>query len=514
MAVQTIYTGRGAEAPQVRGYALQALSQFGQQEQARKTMEIENAVKDRDAFAKMLELDPVYASSAAAQDRIASIMDGYIDEMTMMNKKRKGPMTTQDLMKMQQARGRAISHMGYIKAANDEFVQSAKMYNAAPWKYDTETWTEYQETWLKEGVRPETPPLLPAAQDPIAVGLQNLMDTGLKYEYSDVKRENISEREDRVTQVGRWNIPYNVPMEDIISRSISRDQPWNIQKTFRSNKVSDAERRKYISMANGDEVAAANMRYYNQMEAALQAEDTRYKSYSARRDYVSPIDRESMKTRFSDNDSVYIYDNDAVFQKGYQELALGDPGDGMSIIKPMLINIPADQLEFTEDVQFDPGSRIWVQPQQVTFKNGKVEYALDPTKNGEVWITASNEDDLPFDKVLEAIDLPGGKKKYRGVLKALTALGDVEDTRSLMKYDFGEVYDKWKSEWESKQGEKPKEQAKEEKKFKWLNPSTWFNGETNKAVFSIQGEEYTEDELRQGGWTDKDIAELKKRGNG
>jgi len=507
-----IYTGKGAQAPQVRGYALQALSQFGQQDLARKTSEIEQAYKDRDSFAKMLEMDPVYASSQAAQNRIASIMDGYIDEMTMMNKKRTGPMTTKDIMKMQQARGRAMAEMGYIKAANDEFVQASKMYNAAPYKYDDETWQEYQRVWLTEGVRPDSPPLLPAAQDPISVGLQNLGDMGLKFEYSDVSRENVSDVEDRVTQIGKYNIPDNVSLDDIISRSVSPDQPWNIQKTFNSSKVSDAEQNKYIGLANGDEATAANMWYRDKMQEALLAESRKTKSMSARREYIDPITRESMKTRFSADGSTYIYDNDAVFQKGIQNLAIGESGEGFAVLKPMLVNIPADNLKFTNDVTFDKGSRIWVQPQQVVFKNGQVEYAVDPSKNGEVWVTANSEDEVPLEEIIDAEQLPGGKMRYRGKLRALTALGNVEDTRSVMKWDLGEVYDRWKAEFDQKSPTKPVEEKKT-KKFSWLNPTTWFNGESSEAMFEINGEQYSEADLRGAGWKDADIAKLKKANN-
>ena len=91
---QVIYTGKGLEAPQTKGYAMQALSQFGQQDLARKTSQIQAQAKDRDTFSEMLKLDPVYASSQRDQKDIGLAMDGFLDKMTEFNKSRSGPLST------------------------------------------------------------------------------------------------------------------------------------------------------------------------------------------------------------------------------------------------------------------------------------------------------------------------------------------------------------------------------------------------------------------------------------
>jgi len=161
---EIIYTGKGYQAPETRNYALQALSMFGQQEQARKTWELERAYKDRDMFAKMLELDPVYASSKAAQKKIADIYDGYISKMTILNKNRIGPMSTGDLVEMQQLRGEAMAEMNYYKAASDQITNAARIYNDNPGAYNGELWNEYLREWMQEGTIPQGPPLLPAIQ--------------------------------------------------------------------------------------------------------------------------------------------------------------------------------------------------------------------------------------------------------------------------------------------------------------------------------------------------------------
>ncbi|GAG12875.1 unnamed protein product, partial [marine sediment metagenome] len=107
------YTGQGLQAPRTEGRALQALSQFGQQEQIRNSQKIQQGVRDRDKFADMLAVDPVYATSQGLQQKIASSMDQFQDEMTEMNKSRRGVMTTEDLMKMQQSRGRVMAEMNH-----------------------------------------------------------------------------------------------------------------------------------------------------------------------------------------------------------------------------------------------------------------------------------------------------------------------------------------------------------------------------------------------------------------
>jgi len=516
MAVQTIYTGENyVQVPQTRGYAMQALSQFSQQQQARQTFTLQQAYKDRDTFAKMLELDPVYASSQAAEKHIAGILDGYLGEMALMNKNRIGPLTTRDLVGMNQARSRAMAEMNYIKGASDEFIAAAKAYNAAPDKYDEETFTEYKNTWLRDGTRPEGPALLPAAEDAIVVGLRNLEDYGLKKSTTEATREvQPGGTEAKVGLEERWNVPDDVPLEDIISRSYTQQQPWNIYKTFNSKNTPQAEKDLYMKMANGDKDVAANLWYVKKMKENLDQVFTFHKTVRVPQGSISPVERENMKTRFSSDESVYLYDNDAVFQKGYQDLAIGKSGEGFAILKPSLINIPADNLEFNGSIAFDKGSRVWVQPQQVTFKDGKVEYAVDPTKNGEVWIIADKEADVPLDKIMETQPLPNGKMKYRGRLKALTALGDVEKAKPLMPYNFATVYDKWESEWKTtSQGKTQEPATKEQKGFKWLNPSTWFSNESTNAVFDIKGEQYTEQELKDGGWSDAQISQLKKEGN-
>ena len=94
MATPTPYSGTGLQAPRTEGRALQALSQFGQQEQVRKSQEIQQGVRDRNQFAKMLEMDPVYATSQGLQKGIATAMDQFIDEMTDLNQQRRGTLST------------------------------------------------------------------------------------------------------------------------------------------------------------------------------------------------------------------------------------------------------------------------------------------------------------------------------------------------------------------------------------------------------------------------------------
>ena len=146
---------------------MQALSQFGQQEQARKTYELEAGRKDRDKFADMIKLDPVYASSRKAQDRIAKIMDSFVDKMTMMNKKRTGPLSMSDLTAMQQERGLAMAEMNYIKGNQDRLTQAHQAAAARPGVYNQKTIDEFDEQWNTHGTMPDGPILTPAWQNPL-----------------------------------------------------------------------------------------------------------------------------------------------------------------------------------------------------------------------------------------------------------------------------------------------------------------------------------------------------------
>ena len=449
MAVQTIYTGKGLEAPQVRGYAMQALSQFGAQEQARKTMDVERGYKDRDTFAKMLELDPVYASSQAAQKRIAAILEGYKDEMTMMNKKRIGPTTTTDLMKMQQSRGRAMAEMEYIKGANDEFIQAAKQYNASPWKYDDDTWNDYQRTWLEDGVRPDAPPLLPAAQDPIVMGLENLKILGIEFDYTDESRELLpGGGEAMVKQVGRYNIPDNVPFEDIISHTYTTNQPWNIYKTFTGKRTPEAERAKYISMANGDEAMAADLWYNQKMKDALNAEDVKYKNVRVPRDPMNYQSREQSKTYLSRDGKTQFIDNNPAFtkQKVYGGMVATKGSEGIRFQDQKKYDVPVEFLDFSKELGLPPATRVWVIPSIAA--DGKVEFGIDSKTTGDITISVDEYGKLPKAqrKKYKSEYSDDGTATYKynePIPENITAIGDVDVVGTFLDPLFLQRYNEW-----------------------------------------------------------------------
>ena len=454
MAVQTIYTGENyVQVPQTRGYAMQALSQFSQQQQARQTVTLQQAYKDRDSFARMLELDPVYASSQVAQKEIADIMDGYIDEMTLMNKNRFGPMSTNDLLKMQQARGRAMAKMNYIKGASDEFIDAAKTYNAAPDKYDEETWMDWKNTWLKDGTRPEGPALLPAAKDAIVVGLNTLRkDYGLTQSKTEVSREiQPGGTEAKVGMMTKWDIPDGVSMEDIIERSYSPEQAWNINKTFRSKYTPQEDKDLYMKMANGDEDVASHMYYVKKMKDIFDSNFVNYETVRVPQNTSNYQSREQSKTYLSPNGDTQYINNSPAFtrQKVYGGMVATKGTEGIRFQDENKYDIPAGFLSFSKELGLPPETRVWVKPSIAA--DGKVEFAIDSKTTGDITISVDEYNKLPKAqrKKYDSEYAEDGTATYRykePIPENITATGDVDVVGTFLDPLFLQRYKEWYGE--------------------------------------------------------------------
>lgn len=168
---QVIYTGKGYQAPQSQGRALQALSQYGQQEQGRKTYELETARKDRDKISELMRIDPVYTTNIKAQKRIAKIMDDVLAGMTEFYKKRGGRMSMTDTTELQRMRGEAMAEMGMIKASSDQLTQAYQIAAQKPGVYNERLLNQWRNEWEDSldngiGLPPQGPPLVPAFRDP------------------------------------------------------------------------------------------------------------------------------------------------------------------------------------------------------------------------------------------------------------------------------------------------------------------------------------------------------------
>jgi hypothetical protein len=503
-----IYTGQGLRAPRTPAYALQALSQFGIQEQARKTAEIEKSYKEREKFTDMLKIDPVYLASTKAQNIMAQDIDDFVNEMTSVYKTSGGRLSTPQLAKMSQARAGVMAKMGYMKAVDDEMRRAAQLVATDP-RYDRPMFEEALKEWTENGVAPEGGFLYPAVQNPI-IEYQNMVNSmGFKYE-TVTKETAISPTEERVEEYRMWDKRgYDENRLQDETASVPRQQ-LNIQGWF-DRSVPENVQSSYIKKAGGDVNAAANM-WYKDSTRGMVFNEMRRTDTRAYRDPRTYQEKEAEQTFQRGN--MWFYNGKEAFIHGAPPTAIIDSGDGMSFAADApTISIPADQLKFNRDIEFDKGSRIEVQPQSVVFENGEIEYSVDPVRNGEVWVIVDDEDEVPLREIVESIELPGGKHKYKGVLKAITAAGAVDDAMTGLDVNYGGTFSQKYNEWRGTQ--QPKQPTKKKQRgWRFLNPSKWLSGEgppETEPMLEWQGSEYTEQELRSAGWTDADIERLKKQ---
>ena len=136
MASPLIYTGKGAaQALQGGSQSLQALGQYAQSQQIRKKDEVSKSIKDQDKLLEMLKLDPVYSASVGAQEKIAGVLDTFVNSTAKINQELKGDFQGKDLQKIQQLKSVAMGQLNIFKAGNEQMLQAQKAINTFPDRY-------------------------------------------------------------------------------------------------------------------------------------------------------------------------------------------------------------------------------------------------------------------------------------------------------------------------------------------------------------------------------------------
>jgi len=485
MAVQTIYTGKGLKAPQDKGHVMQALNQFSSQEQYRKTEQLNKGMKDRDDFLAMIKTDPVYLASTAANKKIAEASQGHIDKWTKIYKGSKGNLSTTDLADLQQDRGVMMAMQQFYTGINQEMMEAQKAMIQNPAKYDEQHFAEAVELFSKKGLRDDAGFLMPAINNPFQ-SYQGFFNN-MRFQKGKANVEEIDLGGDRkqVTTRQGWNTDYTDDRLKGEFSSTSKGQ-YDIVGWFERN-VQGPIKDKYIEQAGGDESYAANLWFKeNSPNMFDETVDVSTKVWKETQDYRG---REEQKTY--ETNGVFIYDGTPAFSSGDQVTATIGDGPGMDIVGDKMIPLPADKMKFNVPVEFEKGALIWVKPQTVIFENDKMEHSVDPSKNGQVWVIADKEDDVPMSEIIDSQELPNGKIRYKGTLKALTASSDVSLAQpkmdGLYEKNFSKQYNKWKAE--AGVVSSPKEPKKKETIGDRIK--NWIGGTGTKSV------EEKEDEFSQ-----------------
>ena len=243
---------------------MQALSQFGQQEQGRKTIELQQAYKDRDTFSEMLKVDPVYAANRKAQAQIGKVLDDVVNDLSLMAKDRKGPLTTQEIVKAQTRKGEAMAQMNMIKSVSDQINKESMMIAQNPGKFNERLYMDWVSQWekgLDEGqiMPPQGPSLVPAFQDPRQMwsALGQKAREGARY----VPGTEYEAGGKRMTPYQRIYPQQGELTEDTLEQQMLQDNyaATNLMGFFADNVAynSPQEYNKYMQEAGGDERQAA-----------------------------------------------------------------------------------------------------------------------------------------------------------------------------------------------------------------------------------------------------------------
>jgi len=325
------YTGQGLQAPRTQGRALQALSQFGQQEQIRNSQAIQQGVRDRDKFADMLAVDPVYATSQGLQQKIASSMDNFQDEMTALNKSRRGVMTTEDLMKMQQSRGRVMAEMQHYKSIDDQMLQGGQMVNQRPDLYDSQLYHEAVQHVQETGEAPPQGFVFKAVQDPFLFSEQMLNSANMGWAEEDIFTGTVGGVH-QYEKKGGYRLNDRSPT-DTVNRMLKDPQlQYHVQMSF--DRLPEEQRNRYLSQAQGNETAAANEWYRRNMIPELSRKTVGGESEKTRAAYKAPE-----VGRREGYDMTYTHN----FEEGFI-------GNEKTMQKDVIYDYDTGEISFTNDI--------------------------------------------------------------------------------------------------------------------------------------------------------------------
>ena len=405
MAAPIIYTGKNyAQYTPNQGRALQAMSQFSQQQAMRQESDLQRSREDRNMFIQMMKMDPVYTATQNSQKRVSAFMEIFTDNVTAMNKKRgQNAMTTSDWAELSQIRGETMALMQREKAASDELVMAAKMAQADPGKWDLEEVNIRAKEWDKTGIKPLGGFLSPAVKDPVDEFLKEAVPRFGKYHWvpGETRPTENGGREQLFTKV--YDSQTAAPEDEVIKTwaTSGKLSQHNIQNTFdRLKKTNPQEYNQYMEQSGGNEQKAANMRFVNNAKGKLYAPYSEWRQRGPTASETRPgyPEREQEKTYLNEVTNTQYVDGNKAFSKEWisgGEIAGGGTQGIQFPPETKAMSLLADDLEFSESLPLKPGTRIRLKPTRAV--NRKIEFGVDPSETGFVSIEVDEYSDMPRD---------------------------------------------------------------------------------------------------------------------
>jgi hypothetical protein len=404
-------------------------------------------------------------------------MDGYLAKMTELNKQRTGPMTTNDLVKMQQYRGEAMAHMQYIKGANDQITQAAQQIANNPGKYNQKLFDQAYEQWITDGTLPDGPLLVEAFKNPM-----NLWSNFTQQFRQGATMKDVGDPYQ--TQTGAWAQPQQrvYPYADEYNEEALANQffsGYNVPNTtgWFMQEVAESEPetyKRYMEKAEGDPVAAAKMWF----------------------DENKPPAYPELERTDKSRPSVYGMEQTIQFKNGgwwdrnQKLMGIADniPVEGKTLDKAIvfvrkpaaqnLIPIPANVLDLGEGINT---------------KSGTVEARVHAADNDKTYVVVDKNslDKITFTKsAMKAYGSDNFEKLSSGEYKIKEGAED-DVMIAVNTSEVKGLIDNWT-------GDSFSDALK-------MLPSS------SQGTYEINGESYTEQELKSAGWTDADIKRLKNR---
>ena len=367
---------------------------------------------------------------------------------------------------MQQSRGRVMAQMGMLKSIDDEMIRGGQLVNQRPDLYDAQLYQESVDYVNEKGMMPPQGFVFKAVEDPFIYSDKMLNSANMGWVEEDIytgTEGGVHQYEKK----GEYQLK-GKSAEDTVEKMLKdRNLQYHVQLSF--DRLPEEQKQSYISQAQGNETAAANNWYRDGMIPELNRQTLGVESEKTRAAYKPTPTTQAkaeQKTYETTDGSIMVVNGKDAFNKAGENAstAIIGKGAGMGIMGNELVALPADKMDFNMDIEFDPGSLIWVKPTSTVFKNDMLEASVDPTRNGDVWINVGSEEDVPLENFKKMEELPDGRIRYRGKLKALTAATSVNVAREPLDRAYGNqfssTYDRWKASWAAESGADASKQVK------------------------------------------------------
>ena len=265
---QVIYTGENyRKYVPSQGKTLQALSQYAQQNTYKKEREKERQREDRNLLAEAFKMDPVYASELKIQEQMSQITDKFMQEAAVLEKQisQEGKLSTESLMKVERLKAQTASQIGHLSSLDKEIQTAATLARKNPRVHSPKKFAEALAEYQRTGIRPKEGFSFQTVYNPIDVYLDYVKKArGPVVDVGDPLW--VKNKDDTGYFVNQKGYQETKSEADFIkSFGMSESGQYYIQNWF-DDEVNPGTRQDYLKKAGGDNIAAADMWFEDEVK--------------------------------------------------------------------------------------------------------------------------------------------------------------------------------------------------------------------------------------------------------